>query len=92
MQIIGENRICDMCITEDENKGLKELYESVLESKQTQLLAMKNKIESYENKAKEKQRELEQEQNNYNNTIENLENKKVDSYIFCFIKVYNLIN
>jgi thiamine pyrophosphate-dependent acetolactate synthase large subunit-like protein len=92
LQIIGENRICDMCITEDENKGLKELYESVLESKQTQLLAMKNKIESYENKAKEKQRELEQEQNNYNNTIENLENKKVDSYIFCFIKVYILIN
>lgn len=65
-----------MCITEDENKGLKELYENVLMSKQEGLQIMKDKIQTFELKAKEKRIQLENEQQNYNTTIDNLEKKK----------------
>jgi hypothetical protein len=65
-----------MCITEDENKGLKELYENVLMSKQEGLAIMKDKIQNYELKAKEKRIQLENEQQNYNDTIDTLDKKK----------------
>ena len=45
---MGKNIVCDMCICEEENKDLKHLYDSVLQSNAEQIEILKDKIEKLE--------------------------------------------
>ncbi|CAI2378734.1 unnamed protein product [Moneuplotes crassus] len=74
----GKNRMCDMCITEEENQELKNTYEGVLDQKQAQLEALKHRIINLDSKTEAKKKQLEIEKQNLQKNLEEKLNEAQD--------------